>query len=223
MSRKRRSSKQASEDRFEQSLNIVQERRERYIRARRWHRNFKRRISRVIGVIGISGAGKDTLVAAVMKLRPKLRRPVGATTRDPRPGERDGIDYHFMTEGEFEARKASGEFLETAQFDRNSYGTLRSELAGDQVSVKIVEDDGAEVLKREADATIVAVMIDPAVQRERLSGRGDSQENIERRIQADAQRGPRIAELADVVIVNDDLEQATQDFLAVVDAAQEQL
>jgi guanylate kinase len=77
-------------------------------------------------VSGPSGAGKDTLVEALMKRHPRLRYSVSATTRDPRPGERDTVDYFFVTREEFIRRQRADGFLETREYNGNLYGTPRA-------------------------------------------------------------------------------------------------
>jgi len=86
------------------------------------------RTPRLFVVSGPSGAGKGTLLAGVREQRPDLGLTVSATTREPRPGERDGVDYHFLSEDEFECRVAAGDFLEWANVHGHCYGTLRSEV-----------------------------------------------------------------------------------------------
>jgi len=77
-------------------------------------------------VSGPSGAGKDTLVEALMKRHPRLRYSVSATTRDPRPGERDTVDYYFLTRDEFVRRHLADGFLETREYNGKLYGTPRA-------------------------------------------------------------------------------------------------
>jgi guanylate kinase len=77
-------------------------------------------------VSGPSGAGKDTLLEALLKRHPRLRCSVSATTRDPRPGERDRLDYFFLTREEFVRRHAADEFIETRDYNGNLYGTPRA-------------------------------------------------------------------------------------------------
>jgi guanylate kinase len=77
-------------------------------------------------VSGPSGAGKDTLVAELLRRNERMRYSVSATTREPRPGEVQGQDYLFLTRTEFEARIAQGDFLETRTYNENFYGTPRS-------------------------------------------------------------------------------------------------
>src|ERR1039458_2733788 len=82
----------------------------------------------VFVITGPSGVGKGTLIAALRQRHPELELAVSATTRPPRPAERDGVAYHFLTESDFERRLALGEFVEHATYAGHRYGTLRSEL-----------------------------------------------------------------------------------------------
>ena len=84
--------------------------------------------ARVFVITGPSGVGKGTLIRGLLARVPELELSVSATTRAPRPGEQDGVDYHFLTPEQFEARVASGDFVEHAEYSGNRYGTLRSEL-----------------------------------------------------------------------------------------------
>src|SRR5438309_11445048 len=83
---------------------------------------------RVFVITGPSGVGKGTLIRGLRERLPSLELSVSATTRSPRPGERDGVDYHFLTDAEFDDRLAQGDFLEHATYSGNRYGTLRSGL-----------------------------------------------------------------------------------------------
>ena len=82
----------------------------------------------VFVVTGPSGVGKGTLIAALRERHPELGLSVSATTRPPRPGEEDGVAYHFLTEADFDRRLALGEFVEHATYAGHRYGTLRAEL-----------------------------------------------------------------------------------------------
>lgn len=84
----------------------------------------------MIVLSGPSGAGKTTLYQAVLARHPEIRFSVSCTTRAPRPGEADGVHYHFVSEEEFEARAAAGAFLEHAVVHGRRYGTLRAEVEG---------------------------------------------------------------------------------------------
>ena len=77
-------------------------------------------------VSGPSGTGKDTVVAALLKKHPEIQHTVSATTRTPREGEKDGINYHFMSVADFEDHLAHDQIVEHTKYCENYYGTLRS-------------------------------------------------------------------------------------------------
>src|SRR6476659_199174 len=85
-------------------------------------------MSHVFVITGPSGVGKGTLIRLLRERVPELALSVSATTRAPRPGEEDGVDYHFLSDEEFAAKVAAGEFVEWAQYSGRRYGTLRAEL-----------------------------------------------------------------------------------------------
>ena len=84
----------------------------------------------VIVISGPSGSGKSTVINALCKVDETLQLSVSATTRTPRRGEVDGVDYHFLSKAEFEGHIRQGSFLEWAEYGDNLYGTLKSEIAG---------------------------------------------------------------------------------------------
>ncbi|HWF26038.1 MAG TPA: guanylate kinase [Solirubrobacteraceae bacterium] len=177
---------------------------------------------KVFVITGPSGVGKGTLIRGLLERVPELELSVSATTRAPRPGERDGIDYHFMTADEFERRAADGGFVEHAAYSGNRYGTLRSELerrleSGAPVVLEI-EVQGARQV-REAMPEAVAVFIAPPSRdalRARLVGRGtDPPEQVDARLRT-ADRELEAQEEFAHVIVNDRLEQATDELVGVV-------
>src|SRR4029078_10911591 len=85
-------------------------------------------IAPILVITGTSGVGKGTLITRLWERVSGLQLAVSATTRDPRPGEVNGVDYHFLSEQDFERRVAAGEFVEHAVYAANRYGTLRTEL-----------------------------------------------------------------------------------------------
>jgi guanylate kinase len=146
-------------------------------------------LARVFVITGPSGVGKGTLIRGLLARIPELELSVSATTRAPRPGEQDGVDYHFLTDEEFDRKVAAGAFVEHAAYSGRRYGTLRSELErrteqGIPVVLEIEVQGARQVRKTMPDA--VQVFIAPpsrAARRERLVGRGtDSAEDIERRL-----------------------------------------
>lgn len=179
--------------------------------------------ARVFVITGPSGVGKGTLIRDLRGRVPGLELSVSATTRDPRGGEEDGVDYHFLSQEEFAERAEAGDFLEHATFSGNRYGTLRSEIermleAGSSVVLEIEVQGARQVRAAMGDAAVLIFIApsDPAVLRERLSGRGtDSQEAIERRLETAKQELEAQQEFKHVV-VNERLEEAAADLEEIV-------
>jgi guanylate kinase len=176
-------------------------------------------------VAGPSGSGKTSLVAALLEREAGIRLSVSYTTRAPRPGEVDGVNYHFVDEAAFDAMAKRGEFLEHAHVHGNWYATSATWLARETASGRdvLLEIDwqGAAQVKK-LIATSVGVFILPpsvALLRERLERRGqDSAEVIERRVQA-AREEMAHWEDFDYVIINQDFASATHDLGAIVRAS----
>jgi guanylate kinase len=169
--------------------------------------------------------GKGTLIRRLLERIPELQLAVSATTRAPRPGERDGANYHFLTREEFDRRVQSGDFVEHAEYAGNRYGTLRAEveqrLDADIPVVLEIEVKGARQV-RTAMPDAVAVFIAPpstAELRARLLRRGtDPPEEVARRLRtAEAELAAR-DEFAHVV-VNDELERAADELVQIVGGA----
>jgi guanylate kinase len=168
----------------------------------------------VFVITGPSGVGKGTLICALRERVPELELAVSATTRQPRPGEEDGVDYHFLTDEEFEDRVARGAFVEHARYSGRRYGTLREELeqrgAGGRPVLLEIEVQGARQV-REAMPEAVQVFIAPPGEealRTRLVGRGtDSPDQVAARLETAREELEAQGEFAHVV-VNDRLEDA---------------
>jgi len=184
-------------------------------------------VSRVVVITGPSGVGKGTLIRLLREQVPELGLSVSATTRDPRPGEQEGVDYHFLTDEEFERRVCEGAFAEHAQYAGRRYGTLRADLerrtaAGEPVVLEI-EVQGARQIRDASPGALLVFIAPPsrAALRERLVGRGtDAPEVVERRLRvAEEELGAR-HEFAHVV-VNDRLEDAVRELVSVVRAGVE--
>jgi guanylate kinase len=179
----------------------------------------------VLVITGPSGVGKGTLIRALLDRIPKLELSVSATTRRPRPGERDGVAYHFLTPEQFDERIRAGDFLEYATYSGNRYGTLRSELdrrlaAGVPIVLEIEVQGARQVRRAMPDA--VAVFIAPPSRdalRARLVGRGtDSPEQVEARLRTADEELEARSEFAHVV-VNDRLEDAARELGEIVQEA----
>ncbi len=180
---------------------------------------------KVFVITGPSGVGKGTLIRGLMERIPGLELSVSATTRAPRPGEEDGVDYHFLTPEQFEERVAAGEFVEHATYSGNRYGTLRSELerrlaAGAGVVLEIEVQGARQVRSAMPDAVAVFIAPPPGgALRARLVGRGtDSPEQVDERLRTAERELEAQPEFAHVV-VNDRLEQATEELAEIVRAA----
>jgi guanylate kinase len=181
-------------------------------------------VARVFVITGPSGVGKGTLIRGLMDEVPGLELSVSATTRHPRPGEEDGVHYHFLDPETFARRAEDGDFVEHAEYSGNRYGTLRAELerrtaAGAPVVLEI-ELQGARQV-REAMPDAVQVFIAPPSKdalRARLVGRGtDDAEQVEQRL-ATAERELEAQPEFDHVVVNDRLEDAVAELAAIVRA-----
>lgn len=177
--------------------------------------------SKVFVVTGPSGVGKGTLIARLRKLHPQLGLSISATTRQPRAGEQDGVDYYFLAPEEFDRRVVSGEFVEHAAYSGNQYGTLRSELERHNAAGGVVleiELQGARQIREAMPAAHQIFIAPPSPQelRDRLTQRGtDSQADITSRLQVATQELAAIGEF-NTVVVNDELETAVQELDQIV-------
>ena len=181
-------------------------------------------MAKVFVITGPSGVGKGTLISRLLDRVPGLELSVSATTREPREGELDGRDYHFLAPEEFDRHIEREDFLEFATYSGNRYGTLRSEVrrrldAGHSVVLEI-EVQGARQVRaamRESIQVFIAPP-DPAVLRERLNARGtDAAHAIDARLEVAAQEMAAQDEFA-YRVVNDDLDRAAGELEGIVRA-----
>ena len=168
-----------------------------------------------------SGAGKTSLVKALLKADPAIRLSVSYTTRAPRPGETDGRDYHFVSHEQFQKLLAEGEFLEHAEVYGNFYGTSKSvisrELYAGRDLLLEIDWQGADQVRQHFPRSASIFILPPsfAALRMRLAGRAqDSDEVIEHRLAA-AAHDVAHADAFDYIIVNDDFDHALLDLVAV--------
>ena len=182
-------------------------------------------------ITGPSGVGKGTLIRALRERVPGLELSVSATTRHPRPGERDGHDYHFLSEEEFRRRLDAGEFLEHATYAGNRYGTPRSELdrvgssEGGGALVLEIELQGARQVRQAMPEALQVFIAPPSLDalRARLVGRGaDDPGQIEERLAVAAGEVEARPEFRHVV-VNDRLEDAVEELSRLVATISERL
>jgi guanylate kinase len=179
-------------------------------------------VSRVFVITGPSGVGKGTLIRLLREQVPALGLSVSATTRDPRPGEVDGVDYHFLSEADFDRLVREGAFVEHAEYAGRRYGTLRAELerraaAGEPVVLEI-EVQGARQVRAAMPEAFQVFIAPPSREalRERLVGRGtDAPDVIERRLRVAEEELAAQDEFPEVV-VNDRLHDAAQTLVRLV-------
>lgn len=163
---------------------------------------------------GPSGSGKGTVLAEYLKSHPEAAFSVSATTRAPRPGEVDGVNYHFVTRQRFEEMLSDGEILEHTQYNGNYYGSpagpIRRELeAGRDVILEIEVDGAMQIRQRFPQALLIFVMPPSYAELERrLTGRGtETAEEIRGRLAA-ARREMKAAPNYDYILVNRRVEEA---------------
>jgi len=184
--------------------------------------NSPTRRGRLFVIAAPSGAGKTSLVRALMEREPSLRFSISYTTRPQRPTETDGRDYFFVSKDEFEAMAGRGEFLEHARVFDNCYGTARGQveasLAAGQDLILEIDWQGAQQIRR-ALPECQSIFILPPSRDElerRLRGRGtDAEDVIQRRLRDAATDMTHWSEF-DYVVVNDDFERALADLHAIV-------
>jgi guanylate kinase len=181
-------------------------------------------LAKVFVITGPSGVGKGTLIRTLLERVGELELSVSATTRRPRPGETQAVDYHFLSEDEFERRARAGEFVEHARYSGRRYGTLRSELerrlAGGHPVVLEIEVQGARQI-RESLPDAVQIFIAPPSEealRARLVGRGtDDPDQVAARL-ATARAELQAQDEFGHVVINDRLEDAAGALVEVVRA-----
>ena len=172
-----------------------------------------------------SGGGKTSLVKALLEREPGMRLSVSYTTRPPRPGERAGVDYHFVDERTFMALKDNGEFLEHAFVHGNWYATSATWLshevhAGHDVLLEI-DWQGARQVRHLIPGSVLVFILPPSLEslRERLTKRGqDAPDVIQRRMDAAREEMRHCGEF-DYVIMNQDFARAVDDLSVIVRAA----
>jgi guanylate kinase len=169
-----------------------------------------------------SGAGKTSLVTALLEREPEIELSISYTTRAPRRGETEGRSYHFVPRDDFLAMASRGEFLESAEVHGNLYGTSQTWISGRRNEGKdiVLEIDwqgAAQVRKLIPDAIGVFILPpSPEVLRRRLIGRGqDSAEVIERRLATAREEVAHVEEF-DYVIINQNFDVAVSDLVSIV-------
>ncbi len=179
---------------------------------------------RLIVISGPSGVGKGTVVKSLLARDPNTWLSVSATTRAIRPSETDGVQYHFISQAEFDRMIAEGSFLEYACYVNNSYGSplapIEQKLAEGRDVLLEIEVQGALQIKQKRPDAISVFIAAPSFEAlaERLRGRKDTDEAaIAKRLET-ARQEYRIAPQYDYIVVNDEIETAVADVAAILRA-----
>lgn len=188
-----------------------------------------KRLGTLSVISGPSGVGKSSLLKKVLPRLPQVEFSISCTTRAPRPGEVNGRDYYFLTEAEYDAKLAAGEFLEHAEIFSHRYGTLKSEVIRRlergvlvildidvQGAAQIREAAKSDAIIRAAASTVMIAPPDLAALRRRLEGR-----NTETAAQLSLRLAAASRELScypdyDYLVVNDDLDTAAEQLYQVL-------
>ena len=177
-----------------------------------------------IVISGPSGSGKSTVIQALLAKKKALKKSVSVTTRQPRQGERDGVDYYFKTLLEYQQMIADGAFLETAEVYTHFYGTPRDKIIefvekGADV-IGELDTMGARQVKKSFPESVRIFIMPPSftVLHERLSGRGtEDEEGLRRRIES-ARKELSEYHTYDYLVINDDLNKARDEILHIIAA-----
>lgn len=177
----------------------------------------------LVVISGPSGAGKGSIYRQVID-RTGMKRSVSVTTRQPRPGEVDGVDYYFRTEEQYQQMIAAGEFLETAAVYRNYYGTPKAPVFenldnGYDVLFE-VDVHGARSIKKQYPDAVEIFIMPPSFEEleNRLRGRGTESESSLRTRLSSAMNELGKYERFDYIVFNDDLEEAVEKVIAIINA-----
>lgn len=172
---------------------------------------------KLIIISGPSGAGKGTVLAEVFKKNPQLKYSVSATTRSPRPGETNGVEYFFLSKEEFEGKLRRGEMLEYTTYCDNYYGTPadfveQQRLEGHDIVLEI-EPCGARQVKAKCADALTIFILPPTIEEleKRLIGRGTEVSEVVAARIAQARKEIEGAHQYDFRVVNDDVARAADE------------
>lgn len=180
----------------------------------------------LIVLSGPSGSGKGTIVSRLLKQRDDTVLSISMTTREPRPGEEDGVHYFFTTREEFEMMQSLGAFLESAEYNGNYYGTPESTVRnwleeGKNVILEIEVQGAEKIMDFRSDVVSIFITIPSMAELERrLRGRAtETEEKIQARL-ATATRELKRAFRYDYVVVNDEVDEAVRRINTIIEAEQ---
>ena len=180
----------------------------------------------LVVVSGFSGAGKGTVLSQVFQRRPDLYFSVSFTTRAPRTGEQDGVDYHFITREAFEERIHRGEFLEYAEYVGNYYGTslkvIQEKLDQGIDVILEIEIQGAAKVREKMPEAVSLFLVPPSFEElsRRLHGRHtDSEEVIQGRLEKARQEAKEISKY-DYLVINDKVSNAVSEIESILVSAE---
>lgn len=173
---------------------------------------------------GPSGAGKDTILKKLLESSQNIKLSISATTRSPRTGEQDGIDYHFLTKEKFLQLIEKDEMLEHAEYCGNFYGTPSAPIknwmnGGNDVILEIEVQGGAQIKKKRPDCVSIFIL-PPSIQEleQRLRARNtENEETIQKRM-AVAREEIKLAKNYDYVVINDTVENAVNKIHTIISA-----
>jgi len=171
-----------------------------------------------------SGAGKTTLCRAITDSRDNLTHSISTTTRQPRPGETDGRDYHFVSQERFQEMIRAGDFAEWAEVHSNLYGTSRrvlDDMIGKGIDVILdIDTQGAKQIKQKYDTAVFIFIMPPSlgILEERLHNRQSDQEDEIKKRMRRAQEEIRDYKMYDYIVVNRDFDQALNELRSIVTA-----
>jgi guanylate kinase len=181
------------------------------------------RKGRLFVITAPSGAGKTSLIEALMKRDPSLKLSISYTTRGPRPGEQDGVDYHFVDEATFVAMQDRGEFLESARVHGNRYGTskrvITEALARGEDLILEIDWQGARQVRAVYPDCVGIFILPPSVEEleRRMRSRGqDADAVIRRRVEAARGEMEHAGEF-DYAIINKDFQTAQQKLAEIIE------